>query len=82
MLSEWGLDPVYINGNWTTELFALMIRKFGERKEMMAEAMNSASSGGANNQDEIISDKALFSMLGVTPNRTKYAGARLKQKGE
>jgi len=40
-LSEWHIDPVYINNNWTDELLEMMILKLSERKQREADAWKS-----------------------------------------
>ena len=50
-MAEWHVTPDYIVNHWTDELFALMVDKLKERKELKPRPAQS---------DNLVSDKFLF----------------------
>lgn len=61
LLVEWNLTPEYILGNWTSELFGLMVDKLVERKERQYRAM---TGGRDSSGDQWVKDDELFKSLG------------------
>ena len=56
-----------------------MLRKIGERKQMMAAAM--PESGGGNPAGtKVVSDKVMLANMGVTVNKKRFAGGRLRRQ--
>lgn len=63
-MAEWHLDPVYIAGNWTDEMLALMIEKLAERKQRVNDAIAGRSHSQMASGGTMVSDKELIRLSG------------------
>ncbi|MDD2666897.1 MAG: hypothetical protein PHQ37_07960, partial [Methanocellales archaeon] len=64
-LTEWHIDPVYIDANWTDEMLQVMLDKLVARKKRI----NDAISG--NQGDDIVSEETLLAQMGNKVQVTK-----------
>ena len=65
MLTEWHIDPVYINANWTDEMLQVMLEKLVARKKRINDAML------GNQGDDIVSEETLLAQMGNKVQVTK-----------